>query len=296
MDRPGTNSASDAPDPVAALYARDPDEFVAARTALVSAARQAGDKELAKRLGMLKRPTRSAWLVNLLHHADPGVAARLADLAHRLGAAHASVDVAAIRTLGRERATLVDDLTARALVLGEAAGYAGGEAVRAEVAGTYAAALADPAALDDVTSGRLERARTYAGFGFPLGLPDPAMPAPVAAGATAAPTPALSDGTDERRRAATERVERAAAVLADAQEALAGAEAAEESARGRLDRASQEVADLRAELRAAEAAETQARAAATAVADELHDAAAVLQQAESAHQQAQRDLAALDRG
>ncbi|QLQ15106.1 MAG: hypothetical protein HZY73_04655 [Micropruina sp.] len=85
MDRPGTNSASDAPDPVAALYARDPDEFVAARTALVSAARQAGDKELAKRLGMLKRPTRSAWLVNLLHHADPGVAARLADLAHRLG-------------------------------------------------------------------------------------------------------------------------------------------------------------------------------------------------------------------
>lgn len=286
MDRPGTRSAAEPDDPVAALYARDPDEFVAARTALVAAAKQAGDRELAKRLGALKRPTRSAWLVNLLQR-DPTVAAALTELAGRLAHAHAAGDVAGVRTLSQERSRLVDDLTRRALAAGEALGYTGGEAVRAEVAGTYAAAVADPAALAAVTGGALDKAQVYAGFGFPLVA---AGPAPGVA--SREPTPAPEVAPDARRHEAERGLEEAEAALTVAQQALTAAREADGAARAALDRASQEVADLRAELRSAEAAENAARSAATATADELHDATALVRQAESARDQAQRDLAA----
>ena len=51
------------------LYAAAPDEFMALRTEQVAAAKAAGDKALAKEIGTLRKPTRSAWLVNLLARA-----------------------------------------------------------------------------------------------------------------------------------------------------------------------------------------------------------------------------------
>ena len=48
------------------LYVLPPVDFVAARNELVRQARAAGSREIAERLQRLRRPTRSAWLVNLL--------------------------------------------------------------------------------------------------------------------------------------------------------------------------------------------------------------------------------------
>src|SRR5262245_31498346 len=47
------------------LYAGRPDAFAAARDAAIKQARADKDTTLAKELGALRRPTQSAWLINL---------------------------------------------------------------------------------------------------------------------------------------------------------------------------------------------------------------------------------------
>lgn len=44
------------------LYGLDPGEFVAARSARVEAAREAGDRALATAIGKLRKPTTVGWL------------------------------------------------------------------------------------------------------------------------------------------------------------------------------------------------------------------------------------------
>ena len=62
------------------LYAGPPGEFIARRTAAAKAARSDGDRELAAAIGELRKPTVSAWLVNLLVRDDPDLAGRLTQL------------------------------------------------------------------------------------------------------------------------------------------------------------------------------------------------------------------------
>ncbi len=282
---PGTSSIS-SPDLGAAadaLYGLDPDHFVAARAALVAEARRAGDRRLAADVGTLKRPTRSAWLVNLLVRDSPESADQLVALAGDLRDAHAGAAPAEVRRLASERTRLVDRLTRAAVALGEAAGYRGTEAVRGEVAGTLGAAIADPQSLEWVRAGRVERALSYAGLG-PWGMTLPAAPdADVAADPSGASAP--SDDVPRLARARA-RASLAAAENAAARtiEQLRGAEAGVEAAAQRLDRASQEVADLTAELRAAE------RAAAT-VRTELADQQAAARRAQEAQALAQAAVA-----
>ena len=61
-------------DAIAELYAGDPEVFVGRRRELAARARTAGDREAAKTIAGMGKPTRSAWIVNNLIHADPGVA------------------------------------------------------------------------------------------------------------------------------------------------------------------------------------------------------------------------------
>src|SRR3954447_16230278 len=62
------------------LYEEPPDGFVAARTAAINEAKQAGDRETAKRLAALKKPTVAAWVVNLLALRRPELIEELVDL------------------------------------------------------------------------------------------------------------------------------------------------------------------------------------------------------------------------
>ena len=97
-------------------------------------------RPLAIAIGALKKPTRSAWLVNLLSREDASAVAELSNVAGRVTAAHQAADLTALRAVGGERQRLVDALIRRAVVLAGERGQVVTEAVRLEVHGTLAAA------------------------------------------------------------------------------------------------------------------------------------------------------------
>lgn len=284
------------------LYGLDPDEFMAARTALVAQARAAKDRPLASAIGALRKPTRSAWLVNLLVREAPDRLRSLDELAQRMASAHQGLDVASLRTLGAERQRLVAELTRAAVAVGESRGYRATEAVRTEADQTLNAAIADAGVRAEMLAGRIVKAHVYSGFGFPMAAapaPEPVPSSP--ASEPVPPSPESQSDADRRaadlaRRRAQEAVDAATAALVDAQAAVEAAENADAEARERLDRAAVEVADLRAELRAAEATELAAREAANAASDELHEARGVVQQAEQTLSEATRARAGAGQG
>src|SRR6202050_2678919 len=102
---------------VAELYSSDPDEFVERRGALVARGREAGQAEAAKQIAALRKPTRSAWVVNRLVQAAPEVPGELTSLGDELLAAQRSLDGAAIRELSQRRRQLIETLVRRAFTV-----------------------------------------------------------------------------------------------------------------------------------------------------------------------------------
>jgi hypothetical protein len=93
--------------------------------------------------------------------------ARLADLAAGLRDAEQARDGRRLRELSERRRRLLDDLASQAFA---AAGLPDPpSALRDEVTGTLAAALADPEVAADVESGTLTRPATWSGFGLASG-------------------------------------------------------------------------------------------------------------------------------
>src|ERR1035441_780756 len=101
-------------DAVAELYEADPDRFTERRQELVTSAREAAQAAVAKQIAGLRKPTRSAWVVNRLVRADPQVASRLGALAAD-PPPQRSMDGTRIRELPAARGRLVDELTRQAL-------------------------------------------------------------------------------------------------------------------------------------------------------------------------------------
>ncbi len=95
---------------------------------------------MAKQIAALRKPTRSAWVVNRLIRAEPEVRQRLTDLAAELRDAERAMDGARIRELSAARRRLVDDLTAQALAPLKTPPFA----LREEVMATFDSALANP--------------------------------------------------------------------------------------------------------------------------------------------------------
>ena len=148
---------------VAELYASDPDTFTERRGALVAGARAAGEAAAAKQIAGLRKPTRSAWVVNQLVRSDPNVISQLAELGDELRAAEGAMDGARIRELSAERRKLIDELLRQALAIsGQQSAPA---ALREEVASTLRAALADREFAEQLASGVLLRAESRSGFG-----------------------------------------------------------------------------------------------------------------------------------
>lgn len=158
-------------DPTAAavdeLYGGDPDDFLARRTELTKQSRAAGDAAAAKRIGALRKPTRSAYALNRLARTDPDAVARLLDLGREWQSVQASataVDARRIRELTRDRRRLIDELT-------RAAFTAAGEphpssAARDEVVSTLTAALSDDGVADEIGRGVLVKPARWEGFGL----------------------------------------------------------------------------------------------------------------------------------
>ncbi|HET9894189.1 MAG TPA: hypothetical protein VFQ44_04590 [Streptosporangiaceae bacterium] len=171
------------------LYSADPEEFIARRKGLAAQARAAGDRDAAKRIAGLGKPTRSASLVNHLVRSDPSVSARLAELSGQLHAGEAALDGAGIRKLSIARRELIDTLVREAIA--QAGEPPPSAAVREELTSTFNAALADPDVAAQVAAGTVLRAASWAGFGPGIGTAmDPAAAFQLGPAAAKAPAPA----------------------------------------------------------------------------------------------------------
>lgn len=213
------------PEAVAELYASDPDEFIKRRGVLAAQARAAGQATVAKRIAGLRKPTRSAWIVNQLVRSDPDVSSQLAELGGQLRAAQRSLDGAAIRDLSLRRRHLIDALARQAFrVSGQ---YSPPAAIRDEVTATLSAALADPQVADRVRAGALERAAHSEGFGTAGAqiltlVPSSSGGSRAAAGRAASPARTGGTATPARNGAAPGRARDSAAVTRNGKSAAPG--------------------------------------------------------------------------
>src|SRR5215212_1806821 len=151
-------------DIVRELYVLPPADFVTARNELVRQARAAGSRDVAERLQQLRRPTRSAWLVNLLA-SDPAAMQRLSALGRELRDAQTGLVRTELRSLAEQRRQLIADLMDRAKAHAAAAGLRLTPTVLSEVEATLQAALVDLAGALTVRNGRLVRPLSHSGFG-----------------------------------------------------------------------------------------------------------------------------------
>jgi hypothetical protein len=275
------------------LYALPPDEFVPARDDRVAAAKEAGNRDLARALARLRRPTKAAWLANLLARHRTEQLDGLVALARSLTQAQQELDGDALRALSGQRHRAVAAMARDAGRLAARRGEAVNDALLREVAGILDAALADPAVAEEVRAGRLTKTVRYSGFG-PAGDGSPtdgddmaawAVPQRPARGPDPAPEPDDDDRAEreraERDRERTARKQELAAAEADEAAARAQQES-DEAARDRADErhaaARDRVTELAAALDAARTEEQAAlealRTAAGAARDSARDAAA----------------------
>lgn len=268
------------------LYAASPDDFLAARTTLVKQAKEAGDKALAKQITALRKPTRSAWLVNLVARAEPDRVSELVALGAALQEAQQAMDGDALRKLSKDRRTLIDALARRAGELGRASGHPAPDGAIQEVSQSLQAALGDPAVAEQVRAGRLASAVAYGGFGpddlaSALAASMPATKKERALKAVPDLEPDEADdepADDEAREAAREARAEADAARSSAEEA----EQAADEVTTRADELADQVEELRRSLRDTETAEREAREEARAARKhytELRRAAAAAEQA-----------------
>ena len=189
------------------LYGVAPDAFVETRTRLVREARAGGDAALAKRLGALRRPTVSAWAVNLLGRSAGEELGWLLETGERLREAWASGG--GLGGLEQRRGEVVRLLVRRARELAAEAGHPLREPAVREVEDTLQAATVDGDVAEEVRRGRLTQPRSHAGFvlaGFPP-APDEAAEQPPGQPSEQQPGEQASDhagraGTPQRRTAA----------------------------------------------------------------------------------------------
>jgi hypothetical protein len=225
-------------DAVAELYAADPDGFTERRAELAAAARDAGEPAVAKQITALRKPTRSAWVVNRLVRSDPKVRSRLQALAADLRAAAGSADGARIRELTAARSRLVDELTRQALQVSELP--APPAALREEVTATLDAAIADPEVAANL--GTLVRAAQWSGFGLD------SLSAGTLAPARKPKNPAPAEAETERADRRQEKIIEAERTLAQADQDVEAATAAERDLEEAVRHLEAELADARQRL------------------------------------------------
>jgi hypothetical protein len=185
------------------LYGVLPGEFVAVRDDHAARARAEGDRELADQITALRRPTQSAWLVNLLWRERRADVQELLELADRFREAPGSDDPGAeLRELSGQRRRLLERLGEQAGRLASDAGIRVGASTVREAESTLEAAVADPDVAERVRAGRLTKAESYAGFGDLGGFP---FPVPTK------PDRAAQDRAAQQRERAEERVREARA-------------------------------------------------------------------------------------
>ncbi len=273
-------------DDVDALYGGDPDEFVAARQALVRRLKAEGDKSGAAEVAALRRPTAAAWAVNQLARRHPDELAGLVELGADLRRAHEQLlsggrddDTAAA---GRRRREAIADLVDVAASILTDAGRSG-DAPRDGIAATLDAASLDPGVAAEVVAGRLAKELDPpSGFGeldwtaAPTAAPSraPARTAttPPAKAAKAAKATRADDDAERASAERARRKEEARQRAATARTAATRARDLANQAREAADQADRDLERLEAEVIRARKTANDSRRAARELREAAHEA------------------------
>ena len=138
----------------------------------IKAARAEKNAELARELGKLRKPTQTAWLINVLWRDQREVMEQMLQLGEELSHAQASASGPALQRLTSQRRELEAALLRRARELAQKAGVTVTPQMEREAQETLAAALARPTVADEVRSGRLVKpASLRRVWRFPATLP-----------------------------------------------------------------------------------------------------------------------------
>jgi hypothetical protein len=248
------------------LYAAPPAEFIEARTDSVAAARAAGDSELSKAIGALRKPSAAAAAVNLLARHSEELLQEVVDLGDELRAAQEHGDGQRLRALNEERKALLKRVAAEGAELAEEHDLSYGPAVARGVDETIKAALADPRAAEAVQAGLLVTALSGAGLGFidladSVALPNfelkPRESQPKERRLRAVPdlpdpSTARLDAAREALKDATELAETAETDLDESEAARDANESTRTELHKRLDALKQELKELQDEVSAAD--------------------------------------------
>jgi hypothetical protein len=238
--RNGTVGPVDVDEVADELYAVHPDEFIAVRTEHQNRARTDGDRELAKQIGGLPKPSTAAWVANVLVREHREEIQGLVELGGLLREAQENLAGDQLRTLNAQRSKLLGALTRQALAVAREHGHPVSTSVESQLEDTLRAAMSDPEAGAALLSGRLTSAMTYSGLGTIGVRPDLRLvgtPKGERATAAAHATRSNPAGTrresdrrreEERRQAAGRRqaAERRQRELAEARQAAEEATAA----------------------------------------------------------------------
>lgn len=147
------------------LYGLLPEDFAAGRKTRAGEAQAEGNRDLATAIRQLRRPTRSAWLANLLVRERPTEISNLLELGAAILKAQSDLAGGDIRRLSQLRQQVVASLGVAARQLAYDLGKEVNESTIRELEETLDAATANSAARDALTSGRLTSAMKYSGFG-----------------------------------------------------------------------------------------------------------------------------------
>ncbi|MBM7367226.1 hypothetical protein [Gordonia hydrophobica] len=244
------------------LYGLDPADFVAVRSERVAQARADGDRELAREIGLLRKPTMVGWAVNVLARESADDLAALLEVGDALREAQRALSADQLRSLDKQRQQVVRGLTRRAAALAADHGRTLSENSSREVGQTLGAAMADPQFGEQVRLGRVISAVQHAGFGGSEEAVGRAGLRVIDGGASTERAP----GTVEQQRLLRAALDDAQALLDEAENHVAQTQDSLHQARSdrlageeRVDRLQAELAEAQAHLQDLRHAEDDAK-------------------------------------
>lgn len=267
------------------LYRLPPSQFVQVRTDLGATVRAAGDPATAAAIAKLRKPTVSAWLLNVLAAESPDLIAGAIAIGPALREATASRDGSAIRDLSTHRRRLLGDVVAQAREIAQEHGQAFTAEHERDIEASVTAAFTDEDAAAALQSRRLTAPLSLDDHGFGAVAYDQVLAAAPAAKPRRTPEPGP---TPEQQAAEAERLRAVEA----AEQALAEARLQDADAEAALEAAEAAVADAETAERAAAAAHQEAKAA---LSDARADRTAAKADATAARRAVDTALTALER-
>lgn len=231
------------------LYSQPLGSFTAARN---ERAKSLADKSLGKEVRALRKPSASAWLLNMMWVRRGSSLKEALQLGADMRQAQEDLDRSELKKLGTQRQQLIAALVKDGSALAEELGHPVSPSIAVEMEQTLRAAMADAHAAAAVSTGRLVRPLEATGWEA-VDLSG-AVGGPFDAGN---PSTALEEGGDEETE--TDPAAQAREELAEAEDRAEEAEVGLKQARERVDRLDHDrealvsqVRDLRKRIRALE--------------------------------------------